>query len=249
VSDHDPTPEDIDQAKKRGEMLERVLNCDHEWDETDGPPYREFCIKCRVEVIDRECPSDPAGRVTLKDFERPENPESVLPPFKPLDVPPADWGNVKKTFDCEHEYIIQSNEFGLYDVCPKCGLVPNPIPLPSYPGKDKAALHERNKREPCEHGQNTLHLDGIWQCRECGHWWVSDHPPIGEVMTQFIDERAEQEAAFKEDLRIYLDNAITEWRRIRDTPDHKSAEMATYYIDAFQSVRVSMVGGRLPVDV
>lgn len=48
-------------------------------------------------------------------------------------------------------------------------------------------------------------------------------------------------------LRVYLDEAIRNWRVIRDTEGHEHAAIAPCYIDAFQSVRVSMLGEVLPV--
>ena len=54
----------------------------------------------------------------------------------------------------------------------------------------------------------------------------------------------------KEDVRNYLDHAITRWRkRVKD--DGNSEEdtlVAMCYVDAFQSVRVSLFGELLPKD-
>lgn len=47
----------------------------------------------------------------------------------------------------------------------------------------------------------------------------------------------------------YLDGAITKWRRIRDGEEDCTQiqiDMAPMYIDAFQSVRVSLLGQTLP---
>lgn len=49
-----------------------------------------------------------------------------------------------------------------------------------------------------------------------------------------------EEAAVKE----YLDNAITFWRIKRD---NENEPLAPAYIDAFQSVRISLFGELLPV--
>lgn len=47
----------------------------------------------------------------------------------------------------------------------------------------------------------------------------------------------------RESLRDYLDSVIAYWRWIRDHPSPDiPAETATHYIDAYQSVRVSMLG-------
>lgn len=54
------------------------------------------------------------------------------------------------------------------------------------------------------------------------------------------------------DVMAYLDKAIEFWRRKRDeapfTPEgSKLSLMAAHYVDAFQSVRVSLFGDRLPI--
>ncbi len=51
----------------------------------------------------------------------------------------------------------------------------------------------------------------------------------------------------------YLNTAIVFWRKKRDdAPDTPEGEklrlMASHYIDAYQSVRVSLFGDRLPVE-
>jgi hypothetical protein len=43
----------------------------------------------------------------------------------------------------------------------------------------------------------------------------------------------------KEEVKEYLDRAIKFWREKRD---NEKSEMAIYYIDAFQSVRMSLFG-------
>lgn len=47
------------------------------------------------------------------------------------------------------------------------------------------------------------------------------------------------------DIRDYLDAAITKWRVIRDA-EGEHADIAPFYIDAYQSARVSLVGELLP---
>lgn len=59
-------------------------------------------------------------------------------------------------------------------------------------------------------------------------------PPQGSVATGFIED--------------YLDNAIRSWRRIANDADHKHFDIAPYYVDAFQSVRASLLGETLPLD-
>lgn len=53
-----------------------------------------------------------------------------------------------------------------------------------------------------------------------------------------------------DELQEYLDSAIRNWRDIRDravaTGDYDEKTMAIHYIDAFQSVRVSIIGELLP---
>lgn len=46
----------------------------------------------------------------------------------------------------------------------------------------------------------------------------------------------------EERVASYLDGAINRWREIRDSEDHEHKAIAHYYIDAFQSVRVSLLG-------
>ena len=56
----------------------------------------------------------------------------------------------------------------------------------------------------------------------------------------------------EKDVKVYLDNAIRNWRQTRDVPDLldgdnvKEYVMACHYIDAFQSVRMSLFGELLP---
>ena len=50
----------------------------------------------------------------------------------------------------------------------------------------------------------------------------------------------------REKVRDYLDKAITIWRKKRDlAPGEYERLMAVHYIDAFQSVRVSLLGSLL----
>lgn len=46
-----------------------------------------------------------------------------------------------------------------------------------------------------------------------------------------------------DEMKAYLDNAIINWRKQRDEENN---DIAQYYIDAFQSVRVSVFGELLP---
>lgn len=50
-------------------------------------------------------------------------------------------------------------------------------------------------------------------------------------------------------LQEYLDDSITVWRRKRDTAENnKNRWTAICYVDAFQSVRISMFGSVLPTE-
>lgn len=51
----------------------------------------------------------------------------------------------------------------------------------------------------------------------------------------------------QEDVRKYLDKCIVFWRKKRDGGG-EDAKMAEYYVDAYQSVRVSLFGETLATD-
>lgn len=51
-----------------------------------------------------------------------------------------------------------------------------------------------------------------------------------------------------DEVQDYLDLAIRGWRNVSNNSDHPSFELAPYYIDAFQSVRLSLLGDLLPLD-
>lgn len=50
----------------------------------------------------------------------------------------------------------------------------------------------------------------------------------------------------EKDVKVYLDRAISFWRRKRD---EGGIPHANYYIDAYQSVRISLFGETLPADM
>lgn len=51
------------------------------------------------------------------------------------------------------------------------------------------------------------------------------------------------------EIKTYLDKAITNWRKTRDTSTEPvEVTMATHYIDAFQSVRATLFGETLPAE-
>lgn len=55
----------------------------------------------------------------------------------------------------------------------------------------------------------------------------------------------------EKDIKAYLDECIVFWRKKRANPlikEQSRIRMAEHYVDAFQSVRVSLFGGLLPVD-
>ncbi len=47
-------------------------------------------------------------------------------------------------------------------------------------------------------------------------------------------------------VKEYLDKAIINWRKILNNKEHPDRDIAIYYCDAFQSVRVSLFGKLLP---
>lgn len=49
-----------------------------------------------------------------------------------------------------------------------------------------------------------------------------------------------------EEVKAFLDHAITHWRDQRDDPESQFHDIAIYYVDAFQSVRMSLFGELLP---
>ena len=50
----------------------------------------------------------------------------------------------------------------------------------------------------------------------------------------------------KKSVKEYLDSCINHWRGILNDPKHEHHDIAIYYCDAFQSVRVSLFGELLP---
>lgn len=61
-------------------------------------------------------------------------------------------------------------------------------------------------------------------------------------------EKARDAVSTGTSLRAYLDHSITTWRvrRASSMTDSKEEMMAACYVDAYQSVRVSMLGEQLP---
>ena len=50
------------------------------------------------------------------------------------------------------------------------------------------------------------------------------------------------------DIKEYLDKAIKRWRKVLKNNNHPDNEIAIYYCDAFQSVRISLFGEALLQD-
>lgn len=69
-----------------------------------------------------------------------------------------------------------------------------------------------------------------------GEWGVmGDQPKSAGVLS-------------RDEVQSYLDHAIEKWRGIRADDSHPHHDLAPFYIDAFQSARVSLLGGMLPVE-
>lgn len=98
---------------------------------------------------------------------------------------------------------------------------------------------------------------------ESGHWKkIMEMIPEGDEITNLAmnhghvgdgdDEggAAENDVVVpfdRESVRRYLDDGIRHWRGIRALPaSDPLVDMAPYYVDAFQSVRISLFGEPLP---
>jgi hypothetical protein len=51
-----------------------------------------------------------------------------------------------------------------------------------------------------------------------------------------------------EAVKEHLDGAIRFWRQVKNDPNHELHDVAIYYCDAFQSLRISIFGELLPAD-
>jgi len=49
----------------------------------------------------------------------------------------------------------------------------------------------------------------------------------------------------KKDIKEYLSNCIIYWRAIKESPTNINKNIAVYYIDAYQSVYISLFGETL----
>lgn len=85
-------------------------------------------------------------------------------------------------------------------------------------------------------------------------WALYGHPDVAEMTVEstemeVVDRVADRVVATIEALLVdYLDGAIRAWRSIDRQPDHELQSIAAYYIDAYQAVRMSMLGELLPVE-
>ncbi len=58
---------------------------------------------------------------------------------------------------------------------------------------------------------------------------------------------ASDEVLTKQEVQEYLDKCIRKWRQERDSgKSEQTRSVAIYYVDAFQSVRISLLGELLP---
>jgi hypothetical protein len=88
-----------------------------------------------------------------------------------------------------------------------------------------------------------------------------------EQLSRRVPSNLELAVGHSPDVRMYLDDAITKWRAVRDarepvpdgllelatriednpgSPDVSARELAALYVDAFQSTRVTLLGELLP---
>ena len=52
----------------------------------------------------------------------------------------------------------------------------------------------------------------------------------------------------EKDIKEYLDKCIRYWRKKKIKADKETWNMACHYIDAFQSIRISLFDNALPID-
>jgi len=99
-------------------------------------------------------------------------------------------------------------------------------------------------------------MGGI-DCADCGEFIRMAKPeeldqmePVAKAFKKKREEgkmKTENIVPFKrKDVKAYLDKCIRKWRRIGNDKSDLKKEMAIYYIDAFQSVRISLFGELLP---
>lgn len=67
---------------------------------------------------------------------------------------------------------------------------------------------------------------------------------IGKIKMVFKDGRIVTKTVpfNKNDIKSYLDRCIDKWREVRDSETDSRQLLAVHYIDAFQSVRISIFG-------
>ena len=54
--------------------------------------------------------------------------------------------------------------------------------------------------------------------------------------------------ATEKDIKEYLSDCLIYWRAIKESPTHSDRRIAMYYIDAYQSVYISLFGETLQED-
>ena len=81
----------------------------------------------------------------------------------------------------------------------------------------------------------SVHFYEFFECRLTEEGWLYLQQPTNTVPFQ------------KEDVTSYLDSCVNHWRTLRDTTnDPQQKHDAVIYIDAFQSVRISLTGKLCP---
>lgn len=72
--------------------------------------------------------------------------------------------------------------------------------------------------------------------------------PLTEIRSQEIQYPTSLSSLSHEIVESYLSGAIRFWRKIAANADHKHFDIAPYYVDAYQSVRLSLLGDTLGVE-
>lgn len=87
-------------------------------------------------------------------------------------------------------------------------------------------------------------IGSSWLC----HSWLSSE--AGGSTTTCLERLGDMEENMTPaEIKRYLDDAITSWRKIRDESSDAEQTRAVHYIDAYQSVRMTLFGELLPMDV
>lgn len=94
---------------------------------------------------------------------------------------------------------------------------------------------------------DVVYDDDPVDLRDLADRLLEDANKRAERMERERQRAQEYELSTMDDLRTYLDDSIWAWRRIGDDPNDENQRIAAYYVDAFQSVRVSLLGDLLPL--